>query len=130
MKISEFAEKVNVSQDTLRYYEKIGLLKPTIVNKQRNYTNEDKEVIQTIIKLKMNGFSLQEIKAMFDLSKEIVKEALSSEDINNIFQLREMFNQKYSDMIEREKQIKDIKEVLIRAMSKIDWLLDKTNHLE
>ncbi|WP_346216568.1 MerR family transcriptional regulator [Caldifermentibacillus hisashii] len=130
MKIGEFAEKVNVSQDTLRYYEKIGLLKPTIVNKQRNYTNEDKEVIQTIIKLKMNGFRLQEIKALFDLSKEIVKEALSSVDINNIIQLREMFNHKYSDMIEREKQIKDIKEVLIRAMMKIDWLLDKTNHLE
>lgn len=43
MMIAEVSEKFNVSQDTLRYYERIGLIPRVNRNKSgiRNYTEED-----------------------------------------------------------------------------------------
>lgn len=69
LKIGEFAECTCISKDTIRYYEKIGLLQPEIINKHREYNNNDVILIETIIKLKQIGFSLLEIKMLFDWSK-------------------------------------------------------------
>ncbi|MBS4201745.1 MerR family transcriptional regulator [Bacillus sp. FJAT-49732] len=121
MKIGVFSKKVGLNIDTIRYYEKIGLIKPTIVNSHRQYSNEDVDDINTIIKLKRNGFTLLEIKAMFDLSNEVDN---GSNDVNNLFQLKEMFTEKYHDMVQREKQILEIKQVLKRAIGKLDSVLD------
>lgn len=43
MTIAQVREKYNLSQDTLRYYERIGLIPPVNRNKSgfRNYTEED-----------------------------------------------------------------------------------------
>ena len=61
-----FARKAKVSLRTIRYYDKIDLLKPTRVedNGRRYYTDEDFTKLQQILTFKMLGFSLEEIKAM------------------------------------------------------------------
>ncbi len=61
-----FARKARVSLRTIRYYDKIGLLKPTRVaeNGHRFYTDEDFARLQQILTFKMLGFSLEDIKAM------------------------------------------------------------------
>lgn len=61
-----FARKAKVSLRTIRYYDKIDLLKPTLVedNGRRFYTDEDFSKLQQILTFKMLGFSLEEIKAM------------------------------------------------------------------
>ncbi len=61
-----FARKARVSLRTIRYYDKIDLLKPTRVdeNGRRYYTDEDFTKLQQILTFKMLGFSLDEIKAM------------------------------------------------------------------
>ena len=62
-----FARKARVSLRTIRYYDKIDLLKPTRVddeNGRRYYTDEDFAKLQQILTFKMLGFSLDEIKAM------------------------------------------------------------------
>lgn len=61
-----FAHKAKVSLRTIRYYDKIDLLKPTLVesNGRRYYTDEDFSKLQQILTFKMLGFSLDEIKAM------------------------------------------------------------------
>ena len=61
-----FARKAKVSLRTIRYYDKIDLLKPTLVedNGRRFYTDEDFSKLQQILTFKMLGFSLDEIKAM------------------------------------------------------------------
>lgn len=61
-----FAHKAKVSLRTIRYYDKIDLLKPTRVdgNGRRYYTDEDFTKLQQILTFKMLGFSLDEIKAM------------------------------------------------------------------
>lgn len=61
-----FAHKARVSLRTIRYYDKIDLLKPTRVddNGRRYYTDDDFTKLQQILTFKMLGFSLDEIKAM------------------------------------------------------------------
>ena len=61
-----FARKAKVSLRTIRYYDKIDLLKPTLVenNGRRFYTDEDFSKLQQILTFKMLGFSLDEIKTM------------------------------------------------------------------
>lgn len=71
MKISEVSKKYNISADTLRYYEKLGLIDS--VNKNlgvRNYTKEDCIRIEFIICMKHAGLSLENIKKFIDLNKE------------------------------------------------------------
>lgn len=61
--ISEFSKNTQISEHTLRYYEKEGLLKP-IRDKHnyRLYSEKDYEWINFINKLKRTGISLKEIK--------------------------------------------------------------------
>lgn len=76
-----FARKARVSLRTIRYYDKIGLLKPTLVleNGRRLYTDEDFTKLQQILTFKMLGFSLEEIKAMTIQTpdKAFLKDSLS-----------------------------------------------------
>lgn len=63
-KIGDFANLVNISVRTLRYYDEIGLLKPEIVDRYtsyRYYTDDNVVEAQFIILLKEVGFTLQEI---------------------------------------------------------------------
>lgn len=69
MKIGEFADITGISKDTIRYYEKMDLLHPEIINKHRQFNKHDIDVIETILKLKQTGFSLQEIKMLFKWSE-------------------------------------------------------------
>ena len=126
MRISEFAEKTSLSKDTIRYYEKINLIQPAIRNKQRDYSSEDVERIDTIIKLKDTGFSLKEIKALFDWSKDADhKRKLSDEEVKNLQSIKSLFQDKYSEMLRREERIIEMKQVLLQANQKIDYLLEE-----
>lgn len=62
----QFAKLANVSERTIRYYDKAGLLKPTFVmeNGYRKYSEDDFIKLQKIISLKHFGFSLDDIKTM------------------------------------------------------------------
>ncbi len=59
----EFAKMAGVTIRTIRYYDKIGLLKPTKIldNGYRRYCNQDLITLQRILCLKELGFSLEEI---------------------------------------------------------------------
>lgn len=126
MKIGEFAERTGISKDTIRYYEKIGLLHPEIINKHREYNNNDVILMETIIKLKQTGFSLLEIKMLFDWSKNTDhNKKLTQEEIQNVLQIKEIFQNKYAQMVQRENNIKQIKHVLQKADYKIEQLLER-----
>ncbi|MGH4137144.1 MerR family transcriptional regulator [Clostridium sp.] len=62
--IGEFSEKAGVTLRTLRYYDKIDLMKPSSYNAagHRLYSNQDFARLQQILTLKFIGFSLYEIK--------------------------------------------------------------------
>ncbi|WP_086312148.1 hypothetical protein A5821_003428 [Enterococcus sp. 7F3_DIV0205] len=63
MTIKEMAELVGVSADTLRYYERIGVI-PTVtrtIHGVRDYDAVHLEWIQSILKLKASGMTLEMI---------------------------------------------------------------------
>jgi DNA-binding transcriptional MerR regulator len=128
MRISEFAEQTSLSKDTIRYYEKINLIHPEIHHSQRVYSSEDMEKIDTIIKLKDIGFSLKEIKSLFDWSKDADHHrSLSEEEIQNLQNIKTLFQDKHTEMLRKEERIKEMKQVLLRANQKIDYLLEKNS---
>ncbi|MDQ7863512.1 helix-turn-helix domain-containing protein [Peribacillus frigoritolerans] len=63
--IGEMAKLRGVTVDTLRHYDKIGLLKPFHIDPEtgyRYYSISQYEVLGTIKELRSIGFSLEEIK--------------------------------------------------------------------
>ena len=63
MNIKEFSQLVGLSAHTLRYYEKIGLLRNVLRSPSghRAYTPRDIEWISFVIRLKETGMPLEEI---------------------------------------------------------------------
>ena len=69
LKIGEFSHLCRVTVRALRHYEKIRLLVPEIIDYRTGYRYYAVGQIQkalTIVKLKGLGFSLEEIRAMYD----------------------------------------------------------------
>lgn len=65
LRIGEFAKLKNVTTETLRHYDRVGLLKPVEVDPEtgyRYYTVFQSEKLATIIELKLLGFSIEEMK--------------------------------------------------------------------
>lgn len=70
-KIGEISKITNLTIDTLRYYEKEGLISPNRdKNNIRIYCNNDIKWINFIIKLKQTGMSLKNIKKYSNLRNQ------------------------------------------------------------
>ena len=70
MKISEVSRLTHTSIDTLRYYEKIGLIKPKRIGSHRDYQDSDLETLEFIRILKDATFSLDEIRLLIALDEQ------------------------------------------------------------
>ena len=81
LQIGEFSKLTGVAIDTLRYYEKIGLLKAQhrSASGYRHYGEQNLESVKFILSAKDLGFSLDVIKQL--LSIQINKQANSCEDV-------------------------------------------------
>ena len=68
LSISEFAKLKNITTETLRHYDRIGLLKPAYVTKsgRRMYSIRQYERLGTILELRAIGMTLNEIQEYFD----------------------------------------------------------------
>lgn len=106
IKIGEFATCTDLSKDTIRYYEKMGLLHPEIKNKHREYNEEHIEIISAIRKLKQCGFSLQEINMLFEWSQNTDEnDGWTEAEIQNVQQLKILFQNKYKQMIQEKMRL-------------------------
>lgn len=134
-KTGQFARLANVSERTIRYYDKIGLLKPSFVmeNGYRQYSDLDLLKLQKILSLKHLGFSIEEIfpmvmdntnlKESFELQidliedkishlqslKDALKKASQSSDLswNMILSLVQLSNEE-TNIIEQYKNAKNL----------------------
>ena len=62
MSIGEVAKELDLSIDTLRYYEKLGLIKKVSkINGKREYSEEDIKNLKFILCMKSAGLSLKDI---------------------------------------------------------------------
>ena len=76
LSIGEFSKICKVSTKTLRYYDEIGLIKPSKINPENNYRYYSIEQLETMLfinRLKQYNFSLEEIRTIIT-SEEMLNE--------------------------------------------------------
>ena len=84
VKIGEIAKRLGVSTDTLRYYEKQGILTSSSrsVSGYRLYTDQDIAQLAFVIRAKDVGFTLNEIKEL--LAIKVDKQSHSCEQVKQL----------------------------------------------
>src|SRR5688500_12216183 len=95
IKIGEFSKLVQVPVPTLRYYDQVGLLKPSEVDRftgYRYYSASQLPRLHRILALKGLGFSLEQIAA-------VLEAGLTPEEMRGMLRLRHaQISQQLSDM--------------------------------
>ncbi|MUL36099.1 transcriptional regulator [Gloeocapsopsis sp. AAB1 = 1H9] len=88
MRIGELAQKANVTPRTIRYYENLGLLKPSEREGAgfRYYTEAEFARLQKIDCLKALGLTLEEIASVIDLYCEDPTELKAKQKVLAILQ--------------------------------------------
>lgn len=66
-KISELAKEFDVTTRSIRFYEDVGLLAPERRGNTRIYNDRDRIRLKLILRGKRLGFSLADIKELFEL---------------------------------------------------------------
>lgn len=76
MRTSEVVVRTGLSKDTIRYYEKLGLISPNRDHYARLYNEKDIERLQHIQQLKHLAYSLNEIQQLvaFDERFETIED--------------------------------------------------------
>lgn len=122
MTIKEVSEKYGISQDTLRYYEKVGIIRPvTRKNGIRQYGDQELANIEFVICMRNAGISIDVLIKyikLFDQGDETAsarRQLLIDEREKLIEKIEEMnkalerLNYKidvyYSEIMEKEKEL-------------------------
>ena len=117
--IGEISKLFDINKKTLRYYDEIGLFKPSFVNKDNNYryyTLDQFQYLETIKYLKELGLSLDKIK--YNLTN------LNSEDvINSLEEQNNIIDSTRNDLLEtiREVDFNERQAVRLRHSIKTDY---------
>ena len=121
----QFAKLAGVTIRTIRYYDQIGLLKPSHVldNGYRQYCNQDLMTLQKILSLKELGFSLEEIYPLIiEDDKKSFQESLQLQT--------SLIDQKIKHLTNLKSAIKSTEKILKRdhiSWEKIIELINLTN---
>jgi MerR family mercuric resistance operon transcriptional regulator len=107
MRIGELARSVDVSVETIRYYQRIGLLelpqKP--YGGTRSYGTEDLQRLRFIRRAQQLGFSLDDIRALLELSSSECEE------------VQKLATEKLSLVQEKLGQLRRIESVLAETLT-------------
>lgn len=113
MLIGEISKKTELSKDTIRFYEKKGLLKvertSSEFNNYKHYSLEHLQRLQLIKKAKRFGFTLNEIAELL----ELFDRRTASCSI-----LQEKINGRLLDIEKRIQELKEIKSLIILGVKK------------
>lgn len=117
MKIGELSKTVDLSKDTIRYYEKMGLISPTIINKVRIYSEKDLLRLKSIQILKTARFSLMEIKIFIDYDNKFNSmDEIYNMSKHDLSMLKNLIHEKIEE-IDRIKNELEIASKLLNNMN-------------
>jgi len=104
MRIQELADRARTRQDTLRYWERFGLLKPERDgNGYRNFSEEDYQRVVLIGLGKEAGLKLKEMSALLEM---VMQEGFTFEDLSAILMAQlERLDQKMSELTRTRSRI-------------------------
>lgn len=116
--IGEFAKLKNITSETLRYYDRVGLLKPIKTDEKtgyRYYSILQYERLSTILELRQLGMSIEEIIKYFDN--------------RNLNQSLNILKQKYDELEEKIKELKALEKSTKEKIKHLEYI-SKVDHSE
>lgn len=118
MRIGEFSKKTGFSIDTIRYYEKLGLIIPQRQeNGKKTYTEIEEYRANMVKKLKEMKFSLSEIEFFLKADEAITgPEYLSRLDYSTLSDCLVILVKIKEELEEKELEIKEAKR-LVKALT-------------
>ncbi|MGI6057740.1 MAG: MerR family transcriptional regulator [Bilifractor sp.] len=106
MTIKEVSEKVGLSEDALRYYERVGAIPPVSrKNGRRNYEEEDLKWVRLAVCMRSAGLP---IEALIEYQK--------------------LYAEGDSTILERKELLKTQREALIAQRNLLDEAIDKLDY--
>jgi MerR family transcriptional regulator, copper efflux regulator len=115
MLIGELSKQTGLSKDTIRFYEKLGLIAASSheagTKSYKKYSLETIERLSTIVQGKGLGFTLSEIKQLLD---EWGGGEISKRD------LIEIIERKIEEVIKKKQQLESIETYLVNKLSKLN----------
>jgi len=107
-RIGEMAQMTGVSVDTLRYYEKSGLLTASrrSTGGYRYYSEQDLRALRFILRSKQLGFSLEEITELLALRVEPSRYSCQ--------EVKQVAERKLADIDQRLHDLKQLRDSLAR----------------
>jgi MerR family transcriptional regulator, thiopeptide resistance regulator len=112
--IGEFAHRAGVTIRTIRYYDKLGLLKPSAYTEsgRRLYSEMDFAKLQQILTLKFIGLSLEEISRLLTTDTAEINQLLE--------QQKQVLKEKAKQLAALIQTIEE-SQLVIRASQNLDW---------
>lgn len=113
MKSGEFIRKFNITRDTLRYYIKLGLIKPSKnPNGYMKFDEDDEDIMYFILSAKKVGFTLSEIKSVLsDIEGEPCKHQAFLKYIDN---KSEQLEKEKKTIIQRQTKLKIVRDSFMK----------------
>lgn len=126
MKIGELSALSGYSLDTIRFYEKFGILTSSKKGYFKDYAQAELEKCVFVERLKTIGMSLNDIKQIFDVSDKIETiDCLSDDDKKAVENLLQLFGSIYKKTLDMEQAIIESKKVLTKSIEKLKTLLEE-----
>ncbi|QIZ78581.1 Zn(2+)-responsive transcriptional regulator [Ferrimonas lipolytica] len=100
-RIGELAKQYQINTDTLRYYEKNGLLVPSSRSDSgyRSYNEEDAKQLRFILRAKSVGFSLTEIQELINIDHN--RSQWACQDVKGMVELKaDVIQSKIDELIQ------------------------------
>ncbi|MGL4795906.1 MAG: MerR family transcriptional regulator [Aeromonas jandaei] len=119
--ISELAHEFDVTPRTIRYYEDEGLLTPQREGQTRIYSHKDKIRLKLTLRGKRLGFSLAEIRELFDMYDT---DKSSKNQLNSMIKLIE------SKRSALHQQLEDIQMVMAELEAAEQRCVNSLNNLK
>ena len=126
MTIRQFAKLCGCNPQTLRYYDRVDLLKPVQVDRWSGYRYYDEEQAVAFVKIKnlqKAGFTIEEIKALLDQDNRAVFRAFEvkiAEAEERLKAMKEIQQSYQSEMDEIREKINKMQEMISQAMAQYD----------
>ncbi len=127
MLIGEVGDQFSVTSDTLRYYDRIGLLSPRRRSGLRRYSPADLNKLTTILKMKSLMFTLDEIRTLLSADAAVDRSLRQAQpDQTAVRELLNLAEVKLAEMDALEEKIKAVKKELWGYVTKIKGALEES----
>lgn len=125
MKIGELAQRCGVSQATIRYYVRTGMLIPNDSGAQYDFTQRELQDLQLILKMKQQHFNLKEIQDYLVLTRH--SNFIEPDTIDACLALWEAKRAEiYEQITQLQQSIRDIDQEIIQLRSQTARPVRKT----